>query len=1450
MPEGRAKRKLTAILSADVKGYSRLMGEDEFATVNTLKEYREVISSLVQQFSGRVVDSPGDNLLAQFGSVVDAVECAVEIQGTLEEQNSQLPEDRRMEFRIGVNLGDVIHDEGRIYGDGVNVAARVEGLAEGGGICISGTAFDQIGKKLSFGYEYLGEQEVKNIEKPVRVYRVLTTPEFAGKVIGEEKPKPGKWPRTAITAAVTLIIVAGAMAIWHFYFRPPPIEPASVERMAFPLPKKPSIAVLPFDNMSEDPKQEFLSDGMTEEIITALSKVPYLFVIARNSTFSYKGKLVKISQVAEKLGVQYVLEGSVRRAGDRVRITARLIDAIKGYHLWSERYDRDLKDIFALYDDITMKILVALEVKLTKGEQASIHHKVTGNLEAYLKDLQAVEYMNRLNREGNLLARQMAQEAVALDPEYARPYRVLATSYINDVVYGTSKSPKSAMERAYELAQKAISLDDSNPGGYELLSFIYLMKRQYDRSIAEAKRAIAFDPNGAEGRYRLGQALIYAGRPEEAFAPLEKALRINPIAPARYFLNLGRAYRNTGRYENAIGEFKKAINRAPESGPAHFGLAATYSLAGRDVEARAEVAEVLRINPTANLAGLKRLPYRNQADKKRIIDAMRKAGLPEKPPLPLPDKPSIAVLSFVNMSGDQKKENLGDGISEEIINALSKTPKLFVIARESSFSYKGKYVKVQQIARELGVRYILEGSVRRSEGRLRIVVQLIDGKSGHNLWTERYDREVKDIFSIQDEITMKVITALRVKLTAGEEARIHAKGTNNLKAHLKVLEAFGSITHPTRRGLVLARKLLEEAIALDPQYAEGYRLLGSTYMLEAMYGFSKSQRDSLATAIKLNQKAITMDDSNALAHIMLGFLFARSRKYEKAIKEGERAYELGPNFASVVWLYAAILNVVGRSQESLQLYKAAMRLMPIPTNNLLRGYAVALRDADRYEESIPLLKRALKQEPNDLMVHVNLTQCYWLLGREDEAFKAAAEVLRLNPKFSVVVYAKRLPLKNQEVKERCIDALRKAGLPDKPHETASEKPSIAVLPFKNMSGDPEQEYFVDGMTEDLITDLSKISGLFVIARNSAFRYKGKNIDVKKVGRDLGVKYLLEGSVRKVGDQVRITAQLIDTSTGGHLWAERYDGKGKLDDTFEMQDKISGKIVKALAVQLTASEEERVARKDTENVTAYDSFLKARAHYHKHTPEDFAKALSHFENAIETDPDYRRAYFFMALIYSKASKFGKRWLDPLDLSNALVAEGQAKKYLELSKCKIVFVTSERYTGNLGGVAGACEKCQKLAETAGLPGTYRAWLSDKTSSPSTTFTRWDGPYVLVDGTEVASKWEGLIGEFHSVPIKITETGQDAGESLVWTNTSASGVPGPGPRSEEETWAGGDPRAPIRDGSCQNWTSSNGDLYDGCYGNTIANIGIFWTMWVRGGTAQSADCDEMLRLYCFQQ
>ncbi len=622
------KRKLTAILSADVEGYSRLMGEDEEATVRTITTYREVMTTLIQQHSGKVVDSPGDNLLAEFASVVDAVQCAVAVQKEISARNTELPENRKMRFRIGINLGDVIQEGDRIYGDGVNIAARLEGLAEPGGICISKTAFDHIESKLPYGYDFIGDQTVKNIAKPVGAYRVLMDPRVTvrGK-LEEEKPAPVR-RMPILVGAVAVLVLAVAVGIWQFYMRRPPVVPASVEKMAYQLPDKPSIAVLPFNNLSGDPEQKYFSDGLTEEIISALSKIPKLFVIARNSTFTYKGKPVKVQQVAEELGVRYVLEGSVRKAGDKIRVTAQLVDALNGHHLWAERYDRNLKDIFAVQDEITKKIITAMQVKLTEGEEVRVAAKGTNNLEAYLKYLQANELINRLNSDSNALGKQFAEEAIALDPEYASPYLILSGAHMMDVWLGTSKSPKQSIGKAMKLSQKAIVLDDTFAEAHGFLGFLYSMTRQHDKALAQGEKAVALNPNSAECHYRLGKILTFAGRWEESIPEYERAIRLNPIPPNKYLWSLGLAYGWTGQYEEAITWCEKAIRQKPDSFLAHFMLTVVYSLSGRDEEARIQAAEVLRIQPKFSLEKQKRKStYKKETDREKLYGALRKAGL-------------------------------------------------------------------------------------------------------------------------------------------------------------------------------------------------------------------------------------------------------------------------------------------------------------------------------------------------------------------------------------------------------------------------------------------------------------------------------------------------------------------------------------------------------------------------------------------------------------------------------------------------------------------------------------------------------------------------------------------------------------------------------------------------------------------------------------------------------
>jgi adenylate cyclase len=624
------KRKLAAILSADVAGYSRLMGEDEVATVKTLETYKRVISDLIQQHRGRVVDAPGDNLLAEFASVVDAVQGGVAAQKEIQARNLELPETRRMQFRIGINLGDVIEEGERLYGDGVNIAARLESLAEPGGICVSKTAFDQIETKLPLGYEYLGEQTVKNIAKPVPAYMVLMEPRVTVKGKTKVKPKEGARRRPLIIAlAVVLLMAVGAAVFWRFALPPaePKVEKASQQQMAFPLPDKPSIAVMPFLNLTGEPNQDSFCDGLSEILITALSKVPQLFVIARDSTFRYKGQGVKTKQVSEELGVRYVLEGGVQRAGDRVRVTAQLIDALTGQQLWSERYDRSLKDIFDLQDEITMKILTELRVQITEGETVRLQAKGTNNLQAYLKVLEAIGCIMQFNKEANVVAQRLLQEAVRLDPNYAMAHTQLSLAIAQEVWLGVSESPPETLSNAMKEAQRAVELDNSSAEAQAAAGNVFLLLHQPDKAIEVEQRAVRLDPNCARALYFLAVSLNSSFRSEEALPLLRQALRLNPLMPMEYH-QLAITFRETGRYDEGLVAVKKALQLAPNYLLAHIALVTLYSYAGREAEARAAAAELQRLDPNFSLGRYaKDAPWKEGPRRDRILDALRQAGL-------------------------------------------------------------------------------------------------------------------------------------------------------------------------------------------------------------------------------------------------------------------------------------------------------------------------------------------------------------------------------------------------------------------------------------------------------------------------------------------------------------------------------------------------------------------------------------------------------------------------------------------------------------------------------------------------------------------------------------------------------------------------------------------------------------------------------------------------------
>ncbi len=654
--EKRLPRKLAAILYADVVEYSRLTGEDEDATHRTLSEYLDQIANTVETYSGSVMHYAGDAVLASFDAVVDALSCAAQIQLSLETRNQELPTERQVRFRIGVNLGDVIEDREDIYGDGVNVAARLESLAEPGGICISESVHTAIGNKLPFDYEFLGEREVKNIAKPVKAYHARMKP---GAMLPEpsvrlKARRPQHHVIATVVVAVLLIFGAGVIAWWQPW--QPKQELASVERMAFPLPDKPSIAVLPFTNMSDDPNQDHFVDGMTDDLITDLSKLSGLFVIARNTVFTYRNQPVKIRQVAEELGVRYVLEGSVRRVGGQVRVNAQLIDATTGGHVWADRYDGEVKDIFSLQDAFVREIVKALAVNLSEDEMTEIALGQTSNIEAREIFQQGWENYQRYSADENAAAISQFEKALGLDPNYERAYAGLGLAYLRACKLRWNQPLGMTTGKANKLALSSLKFLDKIKGRQSSLakvaaSRIYLYNNRYQKAIAEATRAIAQDPNDPEAYIAMAWAMITTGNPEAGLELVERAMRLNPSYPNYYALARGMAYFAMDDLDKAADVFAEVLEREPDAIQLAIPLAATYAHLGKKEDAR---AALLLWEPGANQQKLFRIqlsyhfPYEWSGDDSvidRLFDGLERAVLPLE----------VTVTSLIDMLSHENK---------------------------------------------------------------------------------------------------------------------------------------------------------------------------------------------------------------------------------------------------------------------------------------------------------------------------------------------------------------------------------------------------------------------------------------------------------------------------------------------------------------------------------------------------------------------------------------------------------------------------------------------------------------------------------------------------------------------------------------------------------------------------------------------------------------------------
>ncbi len=1027
----QAKRRLAAILAADVFGYSRLMSEDEDETLSALDARRAVFHAHVSEHGGRVVDTAGDSVLAVFETATGAVAAADRIQTQLTVMNANLPDQRQMAFRIGINLGEIIEKgDGTIYGDGVNVAARLEALADPGGVILSEDAFRQVDGKVKLSFADAGSHTVKNIAKPVRAYRVVPA--------GTAAAKPKRKTIVLAAALVVLIVVAGSGA-WYWTQSRPIVEAdtASVERMAFPLPQEPSIAVLPFDNLSGRAEHDFIADGLSENIISALSQARGMLVIARNSTFTYKGRPVKVQQVAEELGVQYVLEGSVQVSGDQIRVTAQLIDALSGRHMLSERYDRDLDDVFAVQDEITLNIVSALQVELTEGTQAIDWRGGTDDVEAWRLFQEGLVLHRKGTKENNARSRDLFQQAVDRDPNYALAWVYLGWAEWEDATSGYVPDKDAALARATAYAERAAEIGTDLVNVDALRPFIILDRDgDFEGALALAAQNVERAPNHAIAISSYGLLLELAGRSDEAIAMLKKAMRSSPYYPAWYAFALAVAYVDKGQYEPALPFAKEYFERQPNSHKgAPLPLLLSYAGLDRERDVQRLLAEAKSREPNLSLEVIK-----NEVWGYRIAPKVwesraalfRKAGVPEHSLRPKSDKPSIAVLPFDNLSGDHDQEYFSDGITEDLITDLSKIPSLFVIARNSAFAYKNQPADVREIGRDLGVQYVLEGSVRKADGRVRINAKLVNATTGGHLWAERYDRELRDIFAIQDEISWEIATALELTLSESEKVTLGQKETEDLLAYDALLRARAYLYTYTKDTNAKARNMAETAIKLDPEYARAHAWLSVILFVAWEFQWDHAH-NLLDRALQVAQRAVDLDENLADGHMWSGWILLWNGEHERATAELRKAISLEPSLASAYAFLGETLNYSGRPGDAIGLLDEAIQLDPKYPANFAFSFGHAYYLLGQHDEAISAFEDALARAPGFLPAHRGLAAVYVESGHMEKAGSAISRILDISPQASLELWKERLPYRRQDVLHRFVAALEKAGLPERSH---------------------------------------------------------------------------------------------------------------------------------------------------------------------------------------------------------------------------------------------------------------------------------------------------------------------------------------------------------------------------------------------------------------------------------
>jgi serine/threonine-protein kinase len=1067
------------------------------------------------------------------------------------------------------------------------------------------------------------------------------------------------------------------------------------------------VAVLPFKFSGSNAEVATLAEGLSEEIVTGLSRFSYLRVISRSSTLRYATETSDVRTVGNTLGARYVLEGSLRIAGSSLRVSVQLVDAGTGAHLWVETYKRSTKvdDIFELQDDLASRIVSTIAdmngvLPHTMGEM--LRQRDSTTLTPYEVVLRAFAYVERLTAEEHAEVRSALERAVKEAPNQADCLAMLALTYVDEHKQGFNVQPDS-LDRALAVAQRAVAAAPSNHIARAVLAQILFFRRDLQGFRGAADLAVALNPMDAYTTAFMGILIAYSGDWEHGYALAEKGMELNPNHPGWYrFCSFFREYRRH--------EYRAALDIAlkmnmPSYHYTHGALAAAYGQLGELENASTALRELLALMP--DIATQARELYQKWFGPgellEDVLDGLRKAGL-EIPNAEIATTSStanvvssasradegfwVAVLPFKFTGSNTEVATLAEGLSEEIVTGLSRFSYLRVIARSSTLRYAKETDDVRDVGKTLGARYLMAGSLRIAGSSLRISAQLVDASTGAHLWAETYDRQFRsdDVFALQDDLVPRIVSTIadvNGVLPRSMSEAVCSRNPDELSPYEAVLRSFRYFDRVTAEELAAARSCLEIAVQKAPTNADAWAMLALLFVQDYGQGFNL-QSDALNSGILAAQRAVEAGPSNHLAY----FSLAQARFFQKDFQSfrnaAERAVALNPMDANSLAFMGELLTYAGDSKRGLELATRAKEINPNhPGWFWYADYFNAYRQGDYHGALALILKANL---PGHWGMHAGIAAANGQLGNIEAASKAVRDLLKLRPDYGATMHGTLPKWFDPELCEQLLDGLRKAGLetgdgetgrggdgekerdvapsPTHPvslsqsHSSGSLIKSIAVLPFQNLSVDPEQEFFADGITEEILNALAQIKDLRVAGRSSSFSFKGRNEDLRSVGAKLNVTSILEGTLRRSGDRLRITAQLIDAVSGYQLWSERYDRV--LEDIFDIQDEIALAVVDALKLKLFGDAKEVVVRRYTDDVEVHELFLKGRYYSYKYTAEGWNRAVEFFEKVIEKYPDHAPAHA------GKAAALGCLWffgLSPADEAVPLFRSA-ATKALEL------------------------------------------------------------------------------------------------------------------------------------------------------------------------------------------